>query len=245
MVTESLKECDKILEFLDKNKDNFDTLNENLMTVSKDNNINYINGCVGEFGLFLNKIRYFSNNYNLETAKNYDLNIKTNYKFIDDLWNDNMENFEKIKIFCTYYKNDFTKDLLKTIEKPKSYGFNFHIFDIFYLLKKYIPNIENNGKFKNLYCGIYNININKNTIFIKLQCCLGANLDISKTKSDHGNCIYKDTDGKWWYANGYNEEFLIDEDLIKEKKFKEIVGNYHGSVHYTFFKLDNFINIKI
>ena len=216
------------------------------MTDSKDNNINYINGCVEEFDSFLKKIRYFSKNYNLETAKNYDLNVEENYIYISDLLDNNMENFEKIKTFCTYYKNDFAKDLLKTIENPKSYGFNFLIHDIFKLLEIYIPNIENNKKFKNLYCGNYNKNINENTIFIKLQCCLGDNIDISKKIwSDHGNCIYKDIDGKWWYAYGYKEEFLIDENLIKQKKFKEIVANNFGTYQYTFFKLDNFINIKI
>lgn len=252
LVNETLKYCEQVLTIFNENESNLNILNEIFDNPSQRDKYNKnlidivenIEIILNKFDRLIPKIRYFTDNYNLETAKNYNLNVEKNYKYIDDLYNDN-NNLEKIKLFLTYYKNDFTKNLLETIEEPKSYGFNFFTTHIFELLEIYIPNIKNNKKFKNL-CYNHDININENTIFIKLECCLGANLDISKKKSsDHGNCIYKDIDGKWWYSYGYNEEFLIDENLIKQKKFKEIVANNFGTFHYTFFSADGFINIKI
>ena len=255
LVNESLKYCDKILKFFIDNQSNLNILNEIHMADNNEKN-NYDKKLVeiveefyfnyDKFESYINRLRNFANNYNLETAKNYDLNVEKNCIYIDNLYNDNMENYEKIKSFLTYYKNDFTKDLLKTIEKPKSYGFGFYIYFIFDLLKKYIPNINYNEKFKYLDFNSNINDINNNTIFITLECGLGANLDISKKElQNHVNCIYKDIDGKWWYAYGYNEEFLIDENLIKQKKFKEIVANNFGTFHYTFFSVNDFINIKI
>ena len=217
-----------------------------------------------EFDYYLQIINYFGaqSNYNLNKTKDYKMNFKVKRyeneddnsfnerekrcnEFIYDFYGLQGDNIFHLKEFLTYYKNDFTIDLLKTIEEPKSYGFAFSIPYIFSLLEKYIPNIENNTKFKKLNSDHDDFNINENTIFIKLECCLGANLDISKKRPDHCNCIYKDIDGKWWYAYGYNEEFLIDENLIKQKKFKEIVANNFGTFHYTFFSVNDFINIKI
>ena len=273
LVNESLKYCDKVLEILNNNELNLDTLNKIYDTPNHHRNkydkklvkiVEELESYFSEFNDdYLVLINYFgaNDNYNLNKSKNYRMNfnvirmekdtdedyklrVKRYNEFIADFC-ELQDNLFYLKEFFNYYKNDFTKDLLETIKNPKSYGFAFHISTIFLLLEKYIPNIENNEKFKNLNSDHGGFNINENTIFIKLNCCLGANVDITKKGgSDHSNCIYKDIDGKWWYAYGFSEEFLIDENLIKEKKFKEIVGNYHGSVYYTFYSADGFINIK-
>ena len=266
LINESLKIADKILTIFNNNDSNFDTLNkiylglidkcdENLININKT-----IESYIMEFRKYINIINYLEG-YNLNKAKSYKMNfkvprfkeetdeeynrkIKRHNTFIEDL-NFLQDDLSYHREFFKYYKNDFTKDFLETIKNIKSYGFSFHISDITYLLKKYIPNIKNNEKFKNLDIDNYKKDINENTIFIHLRCCLGANLNIKEILyANHSNCIYKDIDGNYWYAYGYDEEFLIDKNLIKQKKFKEIVDNNFGGQHYTLHSVDDFINVK-
>ena len=255
LVNESLKIVNKMLKFIDDNNLYLGILKQIEDVYGIDSEVSkfdkvYIekyeayNNIYEEYYFYASIINFFCKNLKYNNIESYNLNIDYNLRF-EDIFSD-IEDFYERKSFLNYYKNVYSKFILEKINKLNDYGFGFSVEEIFSLLKKHITNIENNEKFKNLYYDNDNKNINENTIFIKSSCCLGANLDISKKKeSDHCNCIYKDIDGKWRYAYGYNEEFLIDENLIKQKKFKEIVENYHGSVHYTFYSVDGFINIKI
>ena len=268
LVNESLIIVDKMLKILNDNDLNFNTLNKIYCSTNQERK-NYDNNLVkiveeldsyfGKFDDYLVLINYFgaNDNYNLNKAKSYNLNfnvgrseedtdedyklrVKRYNEFIADFY-ELQDNLFYLKEFLNYYKNDFTKDLLETIKNPKSYGFAFHISTIFLLLKKYIPNITNNEKFKNLDFGNDNKNINEKTIFIQLLCCSEYN---ESKNSDHASCIYKDINGNYWYANSNNIEFLIDKNLIKQKKFKEIVANNFGGYRYTLHSVDDFINLK-
>lgn len=117
---------------------------------------------------------------------------------------------------------DFIK-ISKINDKIYKYNIEDKTTTIEYVCDSKIENLTNNNFIKS---ELIKTNF-ENVYLICLNCQYSQNVD-------HGAFMYKDNNGDWWLNGGFSKIIKVDQELIKQQNFKQIMDNYSHIMNYKF-----------